>query len=167
MDRSPENHLMWEPSCRRRERGATYCNSMELSGMGSTRPHLKDLILPLMDARDDALTAVRELLPEIVSSRRYVPRKRFDGWLIETQFLLQQADIAASHRKLGAFATLDSRNHSSAEPPVEFIDKSQIHQSRSVDPEKAPVTQDLLERRQRIIDNVLPRIGGGISKAVF
>ena len=87
--------------------------------------------------------------------------------LLETQFLLQQPDIAASHRKLDSVATLDSGNHSSAEPPMEFIDKSQIHQSRSVNAEKAPGTQDLLKSRKRIIDNVLPSVGGGISKPLF
>jgi hypothetical protein len=35
--------------CRRRERGATYCNSMELSGMDSTLPHLKDSRERLLD----------------------------------------------------------------------------------------------------------------------
>jgi hypothetical protein len=50
----------WRPvgeskPCRRREREATYYNSMELSGMDSTLPHLKDSggtpIGRLMDAR--------------------------------------------------------------------------------------------------------------------
>jgi hypothetical protein len=49
----------WRPvresnPCRRREREATYCNSKELSGMGSTLPHFEGLtgilIGRLMDA---------------------------------------------------------------------------------------------------------------------
>jgi len=53
------NLACWRPvresnPCRRREREATYCNSMELSGMDSTLPHLKDsresLIGLLMEA---------------------------------------------------------------------------------------------------------------------
>ena len=62
---------VWRPvresnPCRRREREATYCNSMELRGMDSTLPHLRDsrgtLIGRLMDARFPWLSSFFRLL---------------------------------------------------------------------------------------------------------
>ena len=45
---------IWRPvresnPCRRREREAAYCNSMELGGMDGTLPHLKDSRARLLD----------------------------------------------------------------------------------------------------------------------
>src|SRR5215510_6829421 len=54
-DRCKLLKTIWRPvresnPCRRREREATYCNSMGLSGMDSTLPHFKDSQVLLLDS---------------------------------------------------------------------------------------------------------------------
>lgn len=52
---------------RRREREATCCNSMELSGMDSTLPHLKELTGKLIGPLMDACLPCKECRPFLVS----------------------------------------------------------------------------------------------------
>src|SRR5256885_16336144 len=56
---APKFLRIWRPvresnPCRRREREATYCNSMELSGMNSTQEHFKGLTGTVIGSALDA-----------------------------------------------------------------------------------------------------------------